>query len=461
MANNIEWYKEHIDEYLHDTVYDTDSLMIELPEEKWFKINPTRGIRRGQKVYDLEEDNSVLTQILREAYGEIKLDRMSIASKPMLFRRRTVASGGALYPNCLYVVTEREFCRHVYQYNPVYHTLHLLKKEKADNNKSKVFFILTDYYWRNWLKYRFFGYRLMQVDTGYMLCNLSVMLGRRNIAHEIHFSSEEQNMFQYLLDIDLNYEAINAVIEIDEFDECLPVVLDEIDCKIYNDWDSDEIPLYRIIEQKVSDEKIDYKMSLKKKIAVNIDYIRYRISPGGALMQSVGVVDKSELFKVLEETAEVSELYEKKFGDIVLYIYCNKVQGVEKGFYRMELSGDRKLKLYKDVENNIQDILKKKNFNLYEVPAIIFTAGNLEEYGKKYGYTGFKILQTKIGFYSQLLTIVSAERKYYTHPILGYDAELIKKELGCQEDILNMIVWSEGKTEDRLSVDFYNLEKCL
>ena len=87
-SDNIKWYEDNVNNYFKDTIYDTDKLMVELPEDKWFNINPTRGIRNSICCFDLIGDDSAIADFLINVYGETEFDRMIIDKKDFCFSRR-------------------------------------------------------------------------------------------------------------------------------------------------------------------------------------------------------------------------------------------------------------------------------------------------------------------------------------------------------------------------------------
>ena len=78
LSEKIKWYEEHVNEYFLDTIYNTDKLMVEVPEDKWFEINPTRGMREGICSYELIGSGTEIADFLICSYGETEYDRMII-----------------------------------------------------------------------------------------------------------------------------------------------------------------------------------------------------------------------------------------------------------------------------------------------------------------------------------------------------------------------------------------------
>ena len=173
----IKAYEHSIGEYLHTTIYNPDSLTEYLPKDKWFLMNPSRGARNGFVDYDMSiNKDNLISEILKDAYGEIEACRYIVDNYTYRFNRRAVACGGALYPNNVYVFTQKQKSINIYQFIPALNILRLIKRiETGLEADEKVYFVYTNYYWRNWPKYKYFGYRLMQVDTGYAMANLSLL----------------------------------------------------------------------------------------------------------------------------------------------------------------------------------------------------------------------------------------------------------------------------------------------
>lgn len=81
---------------------------------------------------------------------------------------------------------------------------------------------------------------------------------------------------------------------------------------------------------------------------------------------------------------------------------------------------------------------------------------NLETHMKENGTGGFKIMQIKVGFISQLISLVCLECQLNTHPILGYDAKLLEdvSKIKGEVMLLNLIPISPQKILDRFEIKF-------
>ena len=460
--NKLLWYEKNIEQYLFDTIYDTDNLMVEMPKNKWFKINPTRGIRNGIFCYDLTGNNSLLSEVFRDVYGELEFDRMIIDSQVFRFSRRGVAAGGALYPNILYIVIKKNSKINIYQYNPSLNLLHYLSSKNSDENVLKentCYFVITNYYWRNWLKYRYFGYRLMNVDTGYLLAELFAVMINKNIKGNIHISDKYFKCMKNYIDNDTGKESICAVVsaESKELLESLEMLNVESSYRLYNDWDTENINLYRIIEEKILNESFDINESIccdkLGKLFETTEWVKNRISPGGAFMQNICDIENKYISNSLETLKSILSPICQLKEDINVFIYINKINEIKKGLYCIDFNKKNNLRFVRHVDGELQYILKKHNFNLSEIPALFFVSGNTKKYIEKYGISGFKILQIKVGFVSHLITIATAMNDCYTHPILGFDSKKAENLLK-ESNLLNLIAFSKAKSTDRFIVKY-------
>lgn len=452
----IKWYETNIDDYLFNTIYKPDSLTEFVPKDKWFKMNPCRGTREGLLDYDMSYNkDNILAGILKDAYGEKEVCRNIVDNHTYIFNRRLVACGGALYPNIVYVVADVDDRKDIYQYIPALHVLRLIKSKKSiQDMESKVIFVYTDYYWRNWPKYKYFGYRLMQVDTGYALANLSLILSNMEVRHELKISDDYNKKMNDLLDINCKYEAVEGVIETDDYriiNVFSGLKHSENTFEVVDDWDTEPISLYNILEKKLMSE--DYNLSQSVIPKEGFEYIKnqYRISPGGGLMISQKKLDYSMFDSFIKQIESLRGMFDKINAGVHIFVYINNVEGLKNGVYMID---GRELIMIKchdnDTEKYLDSLLRRKNFNLQEIPVLFFVGEKKNEVLRKDNVNCFKNANIKAGFISQLITYAMCREKMWTHPILGYEADIAEKIIG-KEDIciLNFIPASDVKPLDR------------
>ncbi len=460
--NKIKWYETNIDEYLFNTVYNPDSLTEFVPKDKWFKMNLCRGTREGLADYDMSYNrDNILSMVLKEAYGEIEVCRNTVDNHVYIFNRRLVACGGALYPNIVYVVMEEEDSEDVYQYIPALNVLRLIRTEKKKKNKvdDKLYFVFTDYYWRNWPKYKYFGYRLMLVDTGYAMANLSLVLSSLEIEYDFKISSDYNKRMNDLLDINCSYEAVEGVIETS--DRRIIRAVSELKqsdkmFEVVDDWDTEPISLYNVIEKNVLDEEYNISQFVRQEKGFERIKSFNRISPGGGLMISHNQVKNIKMGSFIKLFGYLRTVFDKIGAGVDIFVYINNVEGFEPGGYQLK---GQKLVMVKrvnsDTDKYLDLLLRRKNFNLQEIPVLFFVGENRDEVLRKNDINIFKVANIKAGFISQLITYAMCQNDFWTHPILGYEADIAEK-IFERDDMcfLNFIPASEVKPLDRECIGY-------
>lgn len=461
----MSMFENNPKEYFQNTIYNPNSLTLDLSEEEWYEKNPTRGIRQGIETYDLSKySDSFLSKILNESYGEFEYNRTVIDNREYRFPRRTVACGGALYPNNIYLLISIDKKVKIFQYNPMLNLLNLVSIDESSSEliEGKIYFVLTTYYWRNWFKYRYFGYRLMLVDTGYLLANMCMVLSKYNLSYDISISNCLLKKIKKILNIDTEYESICTLISLDNKDlqeSISQIEKFKVNYKLFKDWDTVPIRLYNKLEQEMINEKFDVSEKVKKGIDIlSIPFNKKnRVSPGGEFMISRRNLENIRFKKSIEFFDELINEFGVISQGVKIYAYINKVDGINEGLYYLEKKNLIKEKNKIDFGfEHINNILRRKNFNLKEIPVLFFIGIDLEGLMNLHGLSGFKFGQIKIGFVSQLLSFSSVLNDCWTHSILGFDVKMIENMIETQDNIniLNLMTFSERKVLDRFSYEF-------
>ena len=462
LNDKLKYYSQNLNQYFCNTIYDTDKLMVELSSDKWFKINPTRGMKKAICCYDLAKADSKISDFLINVYGEIEYNLAMIDRKPLRFSRRKVAAGGGLYPNLIYILIKANQVVNIYQFDPALCVLRLIERCEAvesDLEENKCYFISTVYYWRNWLKYRYFGYRLMNVDSGYLAASFYSEVIKNAFSGEIYWSNKLFAAVNEYMKIDLAKESICFIVKVDDLSLTDSIKNLNTICKykIFDDWDTQDINLYETIETAVLNQKYDVceKIVGDKKFDIfnSEKIVQNRISPGGAAMQSILPINKDFLMNTLSDLDILLKDVKYFAQNIYIYIYIKKIEGFEVGLYQYFPGEGAKLKFIRSLDENLQDILKKHNFNFDDTPALIFVGNNPDYDFMKCSESEFKFIQLKVGFVSHLISVAAAFNDCYTHPILGFDAKLCEEKLE-QKHILNLIAFSDAKILDRQRI-FY------
>ena len=301
----------------------------------------------------------------------------------------------------------------------------------------------------------------MLVDTGYLLSNLCLTLSRNNLSYNISISIKLFKFLEQYINIDLNYESICSVVSTQDrriINSLKSIEKFKTDYKIFDDWDTIPTSLYRILETKVNSENFDVNETMSNTIPECQTFydFKYRISPGGGPMISITPLKNVVFSKTLKNFSNLRNQFKTSSKNIKVYIYVNKIEDLSPGLYLLKDNGTLEGKLCNYTSRDFQQILRKKNFNLQEVPAFFFFGIDLKQMIDKYGISGFKISQIKIGFVSQLLTYASCLTKCWTHAILGFEVDMAEKFVGTNGNVnlLNLVVFSDSKPLDRFSLNF-------
>ncbi|MDW8741599.1 hypothetical protein AB1F57_02115 [Streptococcus sp. ZY1909104] len=445
--------KYDIIQFLNETLYNPDKLSVDLPKQKWYKINPTRGIKKNIYQFDLSNSRNEFSIFINEVFGLTKYCPTIIENKLLHFFKRDVACGGGLYPNNIYLIKKQKDKLFIYQYNPWFNSLNFIASILDENNillEEESFLVFSEYYWKNWPKYNYFGYRLMLVDSGYLMAHASILLSGKSKRHEVHLDSNLHNELYKILQIDTSFESLVGVIKMFYPFDLTSIIMEDkniIEYSLSDDWDSEDNLLYDSIEKNILSE--DYRIiqmidcDITSSIKFNNNWKKYRVSPGGGAMISRKKFSQNKLLYLLSDFYQLMTKYHNLSEGIKFYIYINKVECLESGFYTFDSRG---LSFIDKVESyKFQNILRKKNFNLNEVQVMFFFASEIDLYDSAFKLSDYKNTQVKVGFISQILTYVACQYCCYTHPILGYDIGKLEKFFLTDEIVLNLVLLSDAK----------------
>lgn len=391
--------------------------------------------------------------------------------------RRFVPSGGALYPNELYVYLKLEDApTGIYHYDVAHHRLILVREGNYDLYLSRslgngyhisdcfcTVFVST-VFWKNFYKYNNFSYRLQGLDAG-------VLIGQSlEVANRIGFSSR---VYYQFLD-----RSINHLLGLSERDESVYAVIPlsishSIKCAENDDNREEnisatelcrELPLMNHVSYNRSKRVIDYpslrkmneasmfettqsfvKIKKKNRVKRSLDtemiflpfneYFSYdlasvcrkRYSPDIDFM--IGKVSQTQLATLLKEPFSFS--YQNDLDDIngniesrvSLYGSFYNVEGVPDGAYSYDNNAHALRRITEgDHRQFLQFGLTMPNVNMYQVPLCMHVVGEKNYLKEKLGYRGYRIQQMEAGILVQRLLLVSCALGMGGHPLLGFDA---------------------------------------
>jgi SagB-type dehydrogenase family enzyme len=413
-----------------------------------------------------------LTQYAQTAFIEDTGEKAAVSYAQLL--RRFVPSGGALYPNELYVYIKLEdIPTGIYHYDVAHHRLLLLREGNHDFFLSRslgnscdlsdcfcTVFVST-VFWKNFYKYNNFSYRLQGLDAG-------VLIGQAlEVANQMGFSSRV--CYQFL------DRSINHLLGLTEQDESVYAVIplsinQSINCvynnskEIVSDTElTQEVPLLTHETYNRSKRVIDYPMLRKMngasllettnafgkirndervKADLGMEAImlpftepfsydfasicRERHSPDmDFMMRKVSQMQFSTLLKEtlsLSYQNDLNDTYEKVEPHVTLYGSFYNVEGIPNGAYAYDKSAHALRRITQgDFREFLQYGLTMPTVNLFQVPLCLHLVGDKDHLKKELGYRGYRIQQMEAGILLQRLLIVANALGMGGHPLLGFD----------------------------------------
>ncbi|MCH1627180.1 SagB family peptide dehydrogenase [Fredinandcohnia quinoae] len=390
--------------------------------------------------------------------------------------RRFVPSGGALYPNELYVYLKLDDApKGIYHYDVAHHRLILLREGNYDYYLSRslgenvpisdcfcTVFVST-VFWKNFYKYNNFSYRLQGLDAG-------VVIGQSlEVGHVMGFSTRVCYQFldrsiNHLLGLSEQEESVYAVIPLSikssipcfDNDQTREETVNaselcrEVPMLNHTSYNRSkkvfDYPLLRKLNEESMFETTKSFVKLKENDAEpslgteltllpfseSFSYdiaavCRKRYSPDSDF--TLGKVSLTELSTLLKET--FSFLYQNDLDNtkghiesrVSLYGSFYNVEGIPNGAYSYDKGTHALRRISKgDYRELLQSGLTMPNINLFHVPICLHVVGDKGHLKEIFGYRGYRIQQMEAGILVQRMLLVSGALGMGGHPLLGYDA---------------------------------------
>ncbi|WP_042347137.1 SagB family peptide dehydrogenase [Bacillus massiliigorillae] len=485
-----------LDEFLHNLHYHVDKLSPPNWEVDWDDAPLPYKLYQGLPSFPFslevpmtfEERNTSSTpdfesmgDFLWYVYGLTQLRESFFSAESLdeegdLLRsfRRYAPSGGALYPNELYVYLKIEHLpTGIYHYDVAHHRLVLLREGEFDSyieatlgnrvDMSECFgtVFISTMFWKNYYKYNNFAYRLQGMDTGVVIGQLLEIAKRFRFESCVYFQFLDRAV-NHLLGLVENEESTYAVIPLSvQSANCFSVSneknvnitseqlcndLHEIHCNHYvHSQNIKEYPMlinmneasmleatesFRYMTLENSENEVYQQVSLPPVERLSYDLAsvcRKRFSPEMDFV--LGKVSKEQLSCLMYEAME-SFKYQNDLGllkqtSLTIYSCLYNVDDVPSGAYRYDSSthalqprqlGDQRLRL--------QQGMTISNVNMQQIPMCIHVGGEKEHYKESFGYRGYRIQQMEAGMLVQRLLLVASALGMGGHPLLGYDVDL-------------------------------------
>ena len=488
-----------LDEFLHDLHFNIDKANQPNWEVDWEDAPLSYKLYRGLPVFPLSTEVP-LTLTGGEPPERLNLNRfghflwyvfgfthLSQTVLPKNFKeedsyslqsyRRFAPSGGALYPNELYVYLKVEGLPDgVYHYDVAHHSLVCLREGNFDSYLARALgnrcdisscfgtVFVSTMFWKNFFKYNNFAYRLQGLDAGVLIGQLMEVAKRFGFASGVYFQFLD-SAINHLLGLSELEESVYSVIPLsveatnwctngkdlyknvisEELRQELPAIQPEhfersLSVKEYpmitamNEASKlDSTWSFRMIEGRGIAERVDPGVALPHIKPLSYDLAEAcgkRFSPDMDFV--LGRVSQQQLATLLlEATAsfsyrnDIDEIYRSNGPRVTIYSCLYNVEGIPNGAYYYDSANHMLRELCPgDHRLHLQTGMSLDNVNLLQVPLCLHVAGDKEFYKTELGYRGYRIQQMEAGMLVQRLLLAAPVLGMGGHPLLGFDANL-------------------------------------
>ncbi|MEH7305894.1 SagB family peptide dehydrogenase [Neobacillus drentensis] len=415
-----------------------------------------------------------LTQVSQSVFP---LDSTDKTANLVQSYRRFAPSGGALYPNELYVYLKIEDLPFgVYHYDVAHHRLVLLREGNFDSyiacalgNRCDVsscfgtVFVST-MFWKNFFKYNNFSYRLQGLDAGVMIGQLLEVAKRFGFSSGVYYQFLDRAI-NHLIGLSEQEESIYAVIPL----SVEPTIWSTYGSEIGSDVSATELcreltaiqPHHYVRSKKVKEYPMLTKLNeasmldstkefslIEAKESLNCDgqvealplvnrlsydlaaICRKRFSPDMDFV--LKKVSQHQLAMLLQEATssfsyrnDLDRTYRKNEPRVSIYGCLYNVEGIPNGAYHYDSTAHALREVHLgDHRLQLQSGMSLDNVNLLQVPLCLHVVGDRETFRTALGYRGYRIQQIEAGMLVQRLLLAATALGMGGHPLLGFDANL-------------------------------------
>ncbi|TMU85847.1 SagB/ThcOx family dehydrogenase [Bacillus sp. BHET2] len=404
-------------------------------------------------------------------------DAQEAGAYPVHSNRRFAPSGGALYPNELYIYLKLDDLPDgIYHYDAAHHRLVLLREgnvdsylERALGNRCEISscfgtaFVSTRY-WKNFFKYNNFSYRLQGLDAGVLMGQLLETAKRFGFESGVYvqfldsainrllgLTEEEESVYTV---IPLSVAATNwagnrngmertftseelcrelPAISVEHYERSekvreFPILLAVNEAsKIDSTGDFQTLgkqPVFRNGEKEIQLPEIesfpyDFVEACKNRYSQEMDFVMGKVSQQ-RLSTLLKKATHSYSFR-----SDVEEVFDGKEPRVSIFGCLYNVEGIPNGAYVYD-SGRHSLREIGtgDYRLQLQSGLSLDNVNLLQVPLCLHIIGNKDSYKDTLGYRGYRIMQMEAGMLVQRLLLSTSAAGFGGHPLLGFDTTL-------------------------------------
>lgn len=387
--------------------------------------------------------------------------------------RRFTPSGGALYPNELYVYLKIDnIPRGVYHYDAAHHRLILLREGNFDSylaeslgNRCEIngcfgtVFVST-MFWKNFYKYNNFSYRLQGLDAGVLMGQLLETAKRFGYAAGVYFQFLDKAI-NHLLGLLEEEESTYAVIPLSGIPITNSDSVNEVSVnELYRELPaihsrhymrSKRVKPYPLLNKlneasmmettkrfrsitmtdRMHEEGKSVRLPTVKPLMYDLAAAsRKRLSPEMDFI--FGKVSQVQLASLLQE-AITSFAYQNDLDEpgimckprVSIFGCLHNIDGIQDGAYSYdEVSHELRHIKAGDYRNKLQYGMTMDNVNLQLIPLCLHVTGERDHYKAQLGYRGYRIQQMEAGMLVQRLLLLSSALGMGGHPLLGFDVNI-------------------------------------
>jgi SagB-type dehydrogenase family enzyme len=388
--------------------------------------------------------------------------------------RRFVPSGGALYPNELYLYLKIEdLPEGIYHYDAAHHRLVCLREgnfdrylkralgNRCDISSSFGTVFISTYFWKNFFKYHNFSYRLQGLDSGFVIGQLLEVGKRLGFESGVYYHFLDRAIY-HLLGIKEQEESVYAVIPLsvdgamnwfenhhaEEASTADQLCSELKPLKPKHYVRSKEIREYPMLIkmneacmmdafsslQQMKEEKKEESGSscirLPRVHPLSYDFssaCRRRYSPGMDFV--LKPINQETLSALLFETISTSSYrnnldnaFQKPPYRVSINCCTYNIEGLPNGAYTYHGSTHALKPIQSgDFRSALQDGLLSDFVNMAQIPLSFNIIGDNAHYKSSYGYRGHRIQHMEAGILSYHLLLAASALNMGGHPILGFD----------------------------------------
>lgn len=486
-----------LETFLHNLHFDVDQIIPPDWEANWedaplayklyrglsaFTLSPEIPLRLEEREAPVKPDLGEIGHFLWYVFGMSKLCEppfnlgdMEQGVKPVKWFRRFVPSGGALYPNELYMYLKiKDLPDGVYHYDVAHHRLVLLREGNFDaflaqalGNRCEVsacfgLAFVSTMFWKNFFKYNNFSYRLQGLDAGVLIGQLLEVAKRFGFASRVYFQFLDRAI-NHLLGLSEQDESVYAVIPLSA--EPSITLLDNIDdaektisatqlCRelpaVQHDYyiRSRRIigyPMLRTMNEASMLESPRSFRQIKREKTVtggtqaiflpDVQRLSYDLASVCEKRHSpdmdfvLGKVNQQQLATLLQEATrsfsyqnDLDGEHKKPDSRVSLYGCFYNVEGIPAGAYYYDSMAHALGRIdYGDYRAYLQYGMTMDNVNLFQVPLCLHVVGDRDHLIMSLGYRGYRIQQMEAGMLVQRLLLAATAMGMGGHPLLGFD----------------------------------------